>query len=61
MSTFFLAEMGQIVEMGDGVDGVNYKAFERHFPGGPGVKNSPANSGGHWFNPWSEKIPHATE
>ena len=37
--------MGQTVEMGDGVDGVNSKVFERHFPGSPVVKNPPANAG----------------
>ena len=28
-------------------------------PGGLGVKNPPANAGGHRFDPWSGKIPHA--
>ena len=45
MNKFFLAEMGQTVEMGDEVDGVNSKVFERHFPGSPVVKNPPANAG----------------
>ena len=31
------------------------------FPGGAVVKNPPANAGGHWFKPWSRKIPHAVE
>ena len=31
------------------------------FPGGTVVENLPANAGGHRFNPWSRKIPHATE
>ena len=30
------------------------------FPGGPVVKNLSANADGHGFNPWSGKIPHAT-
>ena len=25
------------------------------------VKNLPANAGGHGFEPWSGKIPHAAE
>ena len=29
------------------------------FPGGPVVKNLPANAGNN-FHPWSRKIPHAT-
>ena len=33
----------------------------RDFPGGSVVKNPPANAGGHGFEPWSGKIPHATE
>ena len=29
-------------------------------PGGPAVKNPPANAGNeHKFNPWPRKIPHA--
>ena len=31
------------------------------FPGGAVVKNLPANAGGHGFEPWSGKIPHAAE
>ena len=31
------------------------------FPGGAVVKNPPANAGGHGFDPWSRKIPHAAE
>ena len=31
------------------------------FPGGTVVKNPPANAGGHGFEPWSRKIPHAVE
>ena len=31
------------------------------FPGGALVKNPPANAGGHGFEPWSGKIPHAAE
>ena len=30
------------------------------FPGGPVVKNPPANAGGHGFHLWSRKIPSAT-
>ena len=33
----------------------------RDFPGGAVVKNPPANAGGHGFDPWSGKIPHAVE
>ena len=33
----------------------------RDFPGGAVVKNPPANAAGHGFDPWSRKIPHATE
>ena len=40
--------------------------YERHlgkyllqdFPGGPLVKNPPANARGHGFDPWSGRIPH---
>ena len=28
------------------------------FPGGPAVKNSPANAGDSRFSPWSKKISH---
>ena len=31
------------------------------FPGGTVVKNPSANAGGHRFEPWSRKIPHAAE
>ena len=31
------------------------------FPGGAVVENLPANARGHGFEPWSGKIPHATE
>ena len=32
------------------------------FPGGTVVKKAPANAvSGHRFEPWSGKIPHATE
>ena len=31
------------------------------FPGGPVVKNPPANAGGQGFDPWSGKMPHAAE
>ena len=31
------------------------------FPGGPVIKNLPANCRGHGFNPWPGKIPHAVE
>ena len=31
------------------------------FPGGAVVKNLPANAGDTGFEPWSGKIPHATE
>ena len=31
------------------------------FPGGAVVKNPPASAGNHRFEPWSGKIPHATE
>ena len=33
----------------------------RDFPGGAVVKNLPANAGDNGFEPWSRKIPHATE
>ena len=36
------------------------KKYQRGFPGGAVVKNPPAN-GGHGFEPWSGKIPHAAE
>ena len=31
------------------------------FPSGAVVKNPAANAGGHGFEPWSRKIPHAAE
>ena len=31
------------------------------FPGGTVVENLPANAGGHGFETWSGKIPHAAE
>ena len=31
------------------------------FPGGAVVENLPADAGGHGFEPWSGKIPHAAE
>ena len=31
------------------------------FLGIPVVKNPPCNAGRHWFDPWSGKIPYATE
>ena len=37
------------------------KNGQRDFPGGAVVKNPPANAGGHRFEPWSGKIPHALE
>ena len=38
------------------------KCVTEGFPGGSVVKNLPANAGiEHKFNPWSRKIPHATE
>ena len=33
----------------------------RGFPGGAMVKNPPASAGDMSFEPWSRKIPHATE
>ena len=53
--------MGQTVEMGDGVDGVNSKVFERHFPGSPVVKNPPANAGDMDSIPGSERFHRATK
>ena len=37
------------------------KCLLRDFPGGTVVRNPPANAGGHGFEPWSRKIPHAAE
>ena len=34
---------------------------EQDFPGGPVVKNLPANAGDQGFDPWSGKISHAME
>ena len=31
-----------------------------NFPGGPVVKESACQCKGHWFDPWSRKIPHTT-
>ena len=36
---------------------LNHK--QQHSPGCPVVKNQPDNAGGHWFDSWSRKIPHA--
>ena len=33
----------------------------RDFPGGPADMNLPLNVGGHLFDPWSGKTPHAAE
>ena len=33
----------------------------RHFAGDEGGKNPPSIAGGHRFDPWSGKIPHAVE
>ena len=38
-----------------------FKNYFRDFPGGAVVKNPPAIAGGHEFDPWSGKIPHAME
>ena len=40
--------------------GERSKMSGRDFPAGPVVENLPANAGGHRFDPWSRKIPHAT-
>ena len=37
------------------------KLTNRAFPGGAVVENLSANCGGHGFEPWSGKIPHAAE
>ena len=45
-------------------DKAQFLFFKRHsvgFPGGPVVKNLPANAGGHGFDPWSRKIPHGVD
>ena len=45
-----------------GIEKIFSKLSERRgFPGGAVVKNPPANAGGHSFEPWSGKIPHAVE
>ena len=36
-----------------------FQKREQASPGGTVVKNAPCISGGHWFAPWSGKIPHA--
>ena len=41
--------------------GVTSKEEQAAFPGGAVVGNLPANAGGHGFDPWSGKLPHATE
>ena len=40
---------------------LNNNSQKSDFPGGPVVENPPANTGGHGFDPWSGKIPHAAE
>ena len=37
------------------------KRMREGFPGGAVVENLPANAGGHGFEPWSRRIPHAAE
>ena len=37
------------------------KRQQMGFPGGAMVENLPANAGGHGFEPWCGKIPHAAE
>ena len=46
-----------------GVPGLTarFEANDRDFPGGIEHENPPAHAGGHGFDPWSGKIPHATE
>ena len=39
---------------------VSQKEKDRGFPGGPVVKNLPAEAGDIGFDPWSRKISHAT-
>ena len=39
----------------------SFKSVVSDFLGGAVVKNPPANAGGHGFEPWSGKIPHAAE
>ena len=40
-----------------------YSAIKKDwdFPGGPVVEHPPASAGGHRFDPWSGKMPHAME
>ena len=40
---------------------LNSKSQWQGFPGGSVVTNPPANAGGHGFDLWSRKIPHAVE
>ena len=41
---------------------INEQQIEKQgFPGGAVVESLPANAGGHGFEPWSGKIPHAAE
>ena len=42
-------------------DQMRSRKLEEDFPDGTVVKNLPANSRGHRFEPWSGKIPHASE
>ena len=44
-----------------GVQGDGWESVSRDFPGGPVVKNLPAQEEGHRFDPWSGKSPHAME
>ena len=37
------------------------KGFERAFPGSRVVEKSTCQWRGRWFDPWSGKIPHASE
>ena len=38
-----------------------HRISSQGFPGGAVVENLPANAGGHGFEPWSGKTPHAAE
>ena len=40
------------------IEGYKWK-YREDFPGGSVVKNLPASAGGHRFDPWSGRIPHA--
>ena len=40
---------------------MNSKSTKGGFPGGAVVENLPASAGGHGFDPWSGKTPHAVE